>query len=82
MTIRSDTGQRNCSLEIEKHPSIQEPVEDYALRIQTLEQKLIRIYEALGDLDQQEKIINKKRIKQKALECFIFGLRDPPESRV
>ena len=59
-----------------------EPVEDYALRVQLLEQKLITIYEASTELDTHEKQRNKTRAKQEALDCFIYGLRNPPEYRV
>ena len=59
-----------------------EPVEDYALRVQLLEQKLITIYEASTELDHHEKLRNKDRAKQEALDCFIYGLRNPPEYRV
>ena len=47
-----------------------------------LQQKLLLIYEASTELDNHEKRRNKERAEQEALDCFIFGLRDPPEYRV
>ena len=49
-----------------------EPVEDYALRVQLLEQKLMTVYEALTELDQHEKERTEIRVRARQEAHFIF----------
>ena len=57
-------------------------VDDYALQVQTLQQKLLSLYDYSVSMRQGEKEYQKSRTRQESLECFLYGLRDPPEYRV
>ena len=59
-----------------------EAVADYALRVQNLEQRLITLYESSVGMRAEVKEYQKRRTRNEAVECFLFGLRDPPEYRV
>ena len=48
-----------------------EPVADYALRVQTLEQRLLYLYDSSVSMRQGEKEYQKIRTKQESLECFL-----------
>ena len=73
-TIKLDMRQ------MEQNPG--EPVADYALRVQNLEQALHAIYESSVGLAPMEKINWKRRASEEALDAFLFGLKNPPEYRV
>lgn len=60
----------------------EEAVADYALRVQNLEQRLITLYDSSVGMRAEEKEYQKRRTRSESLQCFLFGLRDPPEYRV
>ena len=66
--------------QIEQNPG--EPVADYALRVQNLEQALHAIYDSSVGLSPSEKVNWKRRASEEALDAFLFGLKNPPEYRV
>ena len=59
-----------------------EPVCDYALRVQNLEQRLLSLYDSSVSMTPNERDYQKKRTKLESLECFLYGLKNPPEYRV
>ena len=74
VTIKLDMRQ------MEHNPG--EPVADYSLRVQNLEQALHAIYDSSVGLSPTEKVNWKRRASEEALDAFLFELKTPLEDCV
>ena len=59
-----------------------EPITDFSIRVQNLEQRLLAAYEASEGLTQSEIKYQKDRAQKEALESFLYGLLSVPEYRI
>ena len=59
-----------------------EPITDFGIRVQGLEQRLLAVYEAAIRTSETEHKHHCEREREEALEAFLCKIHDPPEYRL